>query len=226
VLRTKPYLLVSVAAALLATSLSACASKSSKAKAGAAGGPTDVVCTYKTGGPPARNVGKPPSGASTVATYTATLNTSQGAVTLKLNAHKAPCTVNSFVFLAGKKYFDGTTCHRLTTAGIFVLQCGDPTATGGGGPGYQFADENLKGATYPAGTVAMANAGAGTNGSQFFLVYKDTTLGPHYTPFGTIESGLDVLTKIAAAGDDESNGPGDGKPKLTANISHLTVASK
>jgi peptidyl-prolyl cis-trans isomerase B (cyclophilin B) len=227
VLRTKTYLVVSVAAALLATSLSACGSKSSKAQAGAqAGGATDVVCTYKTGGPPARNVGKPPNAASTVATYTATLNTGQGTVTLKLNAPKAPCTVNSFVFLAGKKYFDGTTCHRLTTAGIFVLQCGDPTATGGGGPGYQFADENLKGATYPAGTVAMANAGAGTNGSQFFLVYKDTTLGPHYTPFGTIASGLDVITKIAAAGSDESNGPGDGKPKLPANISHLTIATK
>jgi peptidyl-prolyl cis-trans isomerase B (cyclophilin B) len=227
VLRTKTYLFVSVAAALLATSLSACASKSSKAQAGAQpGGATDVVCIYKTGGPPARNVGKPLSGASTVAAYTATLNTSQGTVTLKLNAAKAPCTVNSFVFLAGKKYFDGTTCHRLTTAGIFVLQCGDPTATGSGGPGYQFADENLKGAAYPAGTVAMANAGPGTNGSQFFLVYKDTTLGPHYTPFGTIGSGLDVIAKIAAAGSDESNGPGDGKPKLPANISHLTIATK
>ncbi|MDQ1540341.1 MAG: peptidyl-prolyl cis-trans isomerase [Actinomycetota bacterium] len=225
--RTKTYLFASVAAAVLATSLSACASKSSSAKAGAQpGGASDVSCTYRTGNPPARNVGKPPSAASTVAAYTATLNTSQGAVTLKLNAAKAPCTVNSFVFLAGKKYFDGTTCHRLTTAGIFVLQCGDPTATGGGGPGYQFADENLKGATYPAGTVAMANAGPGTNGSQFFLVYKDTTLGPNYTPFGTIDTGLDVITKIAAAGSDESHGPGDGKPKLPVNISHLTIATK
>jgi len=150
--------------------------------------------------------------------------TNRGSIVLKLDAVKAPCTVNSFVYLASKKYFDATPCHRLTTAGIFVLQCGDPTGTGGGGPGYEFADENLAGAVYPAGTVAMANAGPGTNGSQFFLVYKNTTLAPNYTPFGTITSGLDVLTKVAAAGDDDSNGPGDGKPKLAVDITGITTA--
>jgi len=153
------------------------------------------------------------------------LTTNQGAIVLKLDAVKAPCTVNSFAFLADRKYFDSTPCHRLTTAGIFVLQCGDPTGSGGGGPGYEFADENLTGALYPAGTVAMANGGPGTNGSQFFLVYKDTTLAPNYTPFGTITGGLAVIQKIAAAGSDNSNGPGDGKPNLPVEITGVTVAT-
>ena len=123
--------------------------------------------------------------------------------------------MNSFKHLAEAKYFDGTSCHRLTTDNIFVLQCGDPTGTGSGGPGYQFGDENLptEGAdNYPAGTVAMANAGPGTNGSQFFLVYKDTQLPPSYTIFGTITKGLDVVQKVADAGRT-TNGAGDGKPK-------------
>ncbi|GAA0687175.1 peptidylprolyl isomerase [Kitasatospora atroaurantiaca] len=144
------------------------------------------------------------------AQYTATLDTSCGKVTIELDAAKAPHTVNSFAFLSGEKYFDHVKCHRLTTEGIYVLQCGDPTGTGSGGPGYQFADENLTGATYPAGTVAMANAGAGTNGSQFFLVYKDTQLPPNYTPFGKITGGLDVLQNIAGGG--VQGGGGDGAP--------------
>ena len=108
-------------------------------------------------------------------------------------------------------------------SGIFVLQCGDPTGTTGGGPGYQFADENLTGATYPAGTLAMANAGAGTNGSQFFLVYKDTQLPPNYTPFGMITEGLNVIEKVAAKGDDGSNSAGGGKPKLAISLKKVTV---
>ncbi|MEY9908374.1 cyclophilin family peptidyl-prolyl cis-trans isomerase [Catenulispora sp. MAP12-49] len=154
-----------------------------------------------------------------------TLHTNRGDIVIALNAAKAPHTVNSFNFLAGQKFFDGSRCHRLTTQGIYVLQCGDPTGTGTGGPGYQFQDENLAGATYPAGTVAMANAGPGTNGSQFFLVYKDTALPPSYTPFGTISSGLDVLTKIAAGGDDESNGAGDGHPKIDVVLTTVTVTA-
>jgi peptidyl-prolyl cis-trans isomerase B (cyclophilin B) len=146
-------------------------------------------------------------------------------IVIKLDPAKAPCTVNSFVYLAAQKYFDATPCHRLTTAGIFVLQCGDPTGTGSGGPGYEFGDENLTGAMYPAGTVAMANAGPGTNGSQFFLVYKDTTLAPNYTPFGTITGGLAVIQKVAAAGSDNSNGDGDGKPNLPVEITSVTVAT-
>jgi peptidyl-prolyl cis-trans isomerase B (cyclophilin B) len=125
--------------------------------------------------------------------------------------------------LAAQKYFDKTSCHRLTSGGLSVLQCGDPTGTGSGGPGYQFADENLTGATYKAGTVAMANAGPGTNGSQFFLVYKDSQLGPQYTPFGRITSGLSVLTDIAKKG---STPPNDGKPKQSVTIETFTVKLK
>ena len=124
------------------------------------------------------------------------------------------------------KYFDDTPCHRLTTAGISVLQCGDPTGTGRGGPGYTFADENLEGASYPRGTVAMANGGPDTNGSQFFLVYADTQLPPSYTPFGTITKGLDVLEQVAEAGSDDSSGTGDGKPKLTVQITTAKVTPK
>ncbi len=157
--------------------------------------------------------------------YNARLSTSQGEITFQALTGKAPCTTFSFRFLAERHYFDGTHCHRLTTQRIFVLQCGDPTGTGSGGPGYSFNDENLAGATYPAGTVAMANAGPDTNGSQFFFVWKDTRLSPAYTPFGTVTAGMDVLQKIAAAGEDDQNGPGDGYPSLYAGIRHIRIAS-
>ncbi len=135
-----------------------------------------------------------------------------------------PCTIGSFVHLARAGYFDDTKCHRLTTsASLKVLQCGDPSGTGSGGPGYSFADETNASMTYPAGTVAMANAGANTNGSQFFLVYADSQLPPDYTVFGKITSGLDVLTKIAAAG--VFGGGEDGAPAAPATISKVTIAS-
>ncbi|WBP89869.1 peptidylprolyl isomerase [Kitasatospora cathayae] len=161
------------------------------------------------------------------ASYTMALDTNCGKVAIALDAAKAPHTVNSFNFLAGEQFFDHTKCHRLTTDGIFVLQCGDPTASatvpgGTGGPGYKFADENLTGATYPAGTVAMANSGPGTNGSQFFLVYKDTQLPPNYTPFGKITGGLDVVQKIAAAGTLE--GSPDGHPMADVTFNSVTVS--
>jgi peptidyl-prolyl cis-trans isomerase B (cyclophilin B) len=174
-------------------------------------------CSYADRGTASKKItGKPPtSGVNTTTPVKMALATNRGEIDLSLNAAKAPCTVNSFAFLAAQKYFDNTSCHRLTTSGIYVLQCGDPSASGAGGPGYGFADENLTGATYPKGTVAMANAGAGTNGSQFFLVYKDTQLPPNYTPFGTITKGLDILAKVAKAG---SNPAGDGKPKLAVTL--------
>ncbi|RKE18046.1 peptidylprolyl isomerase [Streptomyces sp. TLI_171] len=164
---------------------------------------------------------EPAMSIDTKGTYTATLDTSAGKVGFTLDAAKAPHTVNSFVFLAGQQFWDNTKCHRLTTEGIYVLQCGDPTGTGSGSPGYSFTDENLEGATYPAGTVAMANSGANTNGSQFFLVYKDTQLPPNYTPFGKITSGLDVLQKIAAAG--VQGGGGDGPPATPVNVKSITT---
>ena len=140
-----------------------------------------------------------------------------------MDAAKAPCTVNSLRSLAHFSYFDKTVCHRLTSQSIFVLQCGDPSGDGTGGPGYRFADENLEGATYPRGTVAMANSGPGTNGSQFFLVYKDSQLPPDYTPFGRITAGLDVIDKVAAAG---STPPGDGEPKTAVTIQTLRTGAK
>jgi peptidyl-prolyl cis-trans isomerase B (cyclophilin B) len=200
---------------------------------------SEVSCTYESSGTASKKVdGKPESSQSTKGTVVATFATSQGDLELTMDRSKAPCTVGSWDFLAEQGYFDGTTCHRLTTASIFVLQCGDPSGVGSGGPGYQFADENLDAlstpscdatknasapcqVTYPRGTLAMANAGAGTNGSQFFLVYKDSPLGPAYTPFGTVTKGLDVLDKIAKAGVSAPSG--DGPPKLEVKVTKVTV---
>jgi peptidyl-prolyl cis-trans isomerase B (cyclophilin B) len=175
--------------------------------------------------------GLPPDTKAT-GTHTATLvlkqGTYTGTVVITLDP-KAPCTVNSFTYLASKKFFDGTTCHRETASdSLAVLQCGDPTGTGSGGPGYTIPDENLTGAKYGAGVVAMANTGdAHTGGSQFFINYKDSTgldASPTYTPFGTVTSGMDVLAKIAAVGQDNSNGDGDGKPKVPVTITSFTIS--
>ena len=181
------------------------------------------ACVYTASGTASRPV-KPPSTKEAeverISAQPAVLTTSQGVVTLSLDSVKAPCTVNSFTSLAKQKYFDGTGCHRLTTRRIFFLQCGAPAATGLGGPGYTFGDENLTGATYPAGTLAMANSGAGTNGSQFFLVYQDSPLPANYTPFGTITGGLDVLAKVAAGGSVPT---GDGKPTIAVTLTTVEI---
>ncbi|MFB4319399.1 peptidylprolyl isomerase [Actinomadura sp. 21ATH] len=187
-------------------------------------------CTYNKAaddkGAP-KDLGTPPAKPAHKGAVQTTLKTSQGTVGLTLDGAKAPCTTNSFAFLAGKKYFDGTECHRLSTSeGLKMLQCGDPTGTGQGGPGYQFADENLEGATYPKGTVAMANAGEGTNGSQFFLVYGNSQLPPSYSVFGKITSGLDVLEKVAKAGVDKPGDDGTGKPKKKVEIQSVAIAGK
>ena len=186
---------------------------------------TVAHCAYTSSPPASRSVGKPPAAVDTATKYQATIHTNRGNIVINLLNSKAPCTVNSFAYLAAKNFFSATPCHRLTTTGIYVLQCGDPTGTGSGGPGYKFNDENLKGATYPAGTVAMANSGANTNGSQFFLVYKDSSgaLSPAYTPFGTIVNGLNIIQNVAKAGSDNSNGPGDGHPKEKVEIESVTI---
>jgi peptidyl-prolyl cis-trans isomerase B (cyclophilin B) len=184
----------------------------------------EPVGYQKSTDPAAKDVGIPTYDAAEAAKpYTATLHLAQGDVTFTANTAKAPYTTFSFKYLAGKGYFDGTKCHRLTTQGIYVLQCGDPKGDGSGGPGYQFQEENLSGATYPAGTIAMANAGPGTNGSQFFIVYKDTQLPPSYTPWGTVTAGLDVVNKIATDGEDDANGAGDGHPKDAVTIKGVTI---
>jgi len=181
-------------------------------------------CAYTKSGTAARKVSLPPSAPDYTASYQATITTNRGTIDINLLNSKATCTVNSFVHLAEQDYFNNTKCHRLTTESIYVLQCGDPTGTGTGGPGYEFGSENLKGATYPAGTVAMANTGQpNSNGSQFFLVYKNTPLPASYTPFGTITQGLPVIDAIAKAGSDNSNGPGDGHPKENVVIDTVTI---
>ncbi len=141
------------------------------------------------------------------------LATNCGEIVIQMDTAAAPKTTQSMAFLAAQNFYTDSDCFRLTTKGIFVLQCGSPTNNGQGGPGYSIPDENLPkdGANnYPAGTVAMANAGAGTGGSQFFIVYKDTTLGPNYSIWGKVVSGLDVVSNVAAAG--EKTGNGDSAP--------------
>lgn len=150
--------------------------------------------------------------APTVAAGTLTLNTNRGPIAIAMDP-KAPETVKSMTALSEKGFFNNTFCHRLTTQGIYVLQCGDPTGTGTGGPGYTVPDENLPENlpnNYPTGTVAMANSGPNTNGSQFFIVYQDTTLPPAYTIWGKVASGLDIVDQVAAAG--VQGGQTDGPP--------------
>lgn len=181
-----------------------------------------VACAYPGDGNPAKPV-DPPSetDVSNAGTATATVHLSAGDVEITLDRSTTPCTVNSFESLAQQGYFDDTACHRLTDTGIFVLQCGDPTGTGMGGPGYSFADETTSDMTYPAGTVAMANAGADTNGSQFFMVWDDTDLPPDYTVFGTMdEAGLAVVAGIAAQGVAAEDGT---SPIAEALITSVTL---
>jgi peptidyl-prolyl cis-trans isomerase B (cyclophilin B) len=204
-------------------------------------------CAYTTSGvaAAARKVSVPPATPDYKATYTAAINTNLGTIDIDLLNSKATCTVNSFVHLATAGYFDASQCHRVVNSdGLYVLQCGDPlaksstkltcstaaSAPGSGGPGYEYDSENLPSTTastvtYKAGTVAMANSGeSDSNGSQFFLVFKNTTLSPDYTPFGTITSGLDILQKVANAGTSCTySGAGGGAPKEKVVINSVTI---
>lgn len=197
-------------------------------------------CSYTAATPAARKVSLPPAAPNYTASYQATINTNLGKITFDLLNSKATCTVNSFVHLAEAGYFNNTQCHRLVTSGIYVLQCGDPYATttaklscsttstiGSGTPGYDFASENLTGAKYPAGTVAMANEGtASSNGSQFFIVYKDSTSGltSSYTPFATVSSGLGIVQNVAKDGYScQYAQSGGGAPKKKVIIDSVTI---
>ena len=184
---------------------------------------TGPACTYTAGGPQSKKVDLPPDHAAVSGQEKVTIKTSAGDIGATLDADAAPCTVNSFVSLADQGYFDDTPCHRLTTQGNLLLQCGDPTGTGTGSPGYSFADELSGRETYGAGTVAMANTGLpGSNGSQFFLVYGDSTLPPAYTVFGRLDAaGLEVVRAIAEKGT--ADGTPDGAPKARVAISSVTV---
>lgn len=173
----------------------------------------------------AGEVSPPPEQAPAEGEVEVTLTTTVGDLELALDAGSTPCTVNSFVSLVEQGWLDDTECHRLTTRGIFVLQCGDPTATGTGGPGYSFSDELTGDETYPAGTLAMANSGPDTNGSQFFVVYEDSQLPPLYTVFGRVDDdSLALVQKVARKGTDEANGPGDGAPRVPVAIEQAEVA--
>jgi peptidyl-prolyl cis-trans isomerase B (cyclophilin B) len=158
---------------------------------------------------------------------TFSIKTNCGEIQIAADGVNAPLTVISMTYLANKGYFDNSPCHRLTTQGIFVLQCGDPTASGSGGPAWQVPDENLPTGTgniYPAGTVAMANSGANTNGSQFFIVYDDNSrLGANYTLWGRVTKGLDIVKAVAALGSNNSNGVGDGAPIQAITIERASA---
>ncbi|MGI9124595.1 MAG: peptidylprolyl isomerase, partial [Mycobacterium sp.] len=161
--------------------------------------------------------------------------TNAGPIVVHLDNAKAPCTVNSFVSLAKQGYFDNTPCHRLAvSAAMSVLQCGDPTGKGTGGPGYLFGSEYptnqyrpfdpalKQPVIYPRGTLAMANSGANSNGSQFMIVYKDSEMAPQYTAFGRVdEAGLALVDRLAAAGIN--GGADDGEPARPITITSLTV---
>ncbi|TDC47162.1 serine/threonine protein kinase [Actinomadura sp. KC345] len=218
--------LVSVAAAVWA------GSREGSGGVGATGGtpagssaPGAETCTYppnKTGGE-VKDVGTPVARPSVLPTG-ATIDTDLGLLDLELDHEKAPCALNSLAFLAGRKYFDGTTCHRLTSdPTLKVLQCGDPSGTGTGGPGYRFPDENTTGVRYTRGTVAMANAGPDTNGSQFFILYDDAPdLPASYPVIGRVRSGMEVVDKVAEAGT--AGGSQDGEPKQKITITELRTS--
>jgi peptidyl-prolyl cis-trans isomerase B (cyclophilin B) len=224
---------------------SASASTSASASASATTSAATVAepahhCSYTKATPVSKNVGLPPATPDYTASYTATIKTNLGPISVNLLNSKATCTVNSFVHLAEAGFFNNTQCHRLLTSGIYVLQCGDAYATastkldcsetgtvGSGTPGYEFASENLTNAKYPAGTVAMANGGTATsNGSQFFIVYKDSSsgLGTSYTPFGTVSSGLDIVQNVAKDGTSCTYAQaGGGVPKEKVIIDSVTI---
>lgn len=157
-----------------------------------------------------------------------TLETNCGEIEIELFTQKAPITVNSMAFLTSENWLDNVVCHRLTTAGLFVIQCGDPTATGTGGPGYSIPEENLPESgtnNYPKGTVAMARTmEPGSGGSQFFIVYDDTTLGADYTIFGQVTKGLEIIEDIAANG--VFGGGTDGIPAQPLGFLNVSMEKK
>jgi cyclophilin family peptidyl-prolyl cis-trans isomerase len=194
-----------------------------------------ISCDYikdTSGNTNLKDVGTPPNPDKTPTQGTDTLKmaTNQGDLTLTLNRSSAPCAAASFTYLASKKFFDNSPCHREVNEATFgVLQCGDPTGTGSGGPTYNYRQEVTSKTTYPRGTIAMANTGQpNSTGSQFFLCFTDTQLSPDYSAVGTVDAaGLAVLDKIAAAGNNGSfqSSAGGGAPNLPVTITSMTVAS-
>lgn len=190
--------------------------------------PKSVSCEYPESGEAAKEVSVP-DGEDVPAegTVKVTLHSNVGDIGLELDRALAPCTVNSFVHLAEEGFYTDTSCHRIGTRGLQMLQCGDPTGEGNGGPGYTLPDETFEGLTYGRGILAMANTGSpDTGGSQFFMVYGEAPLPPDYTVFGTIDDeGLEVIDGIARAGHDGrfEPSPGGGKPNTEVTFTDVTV---
>jgi peptidyl-prolyl cis-trans isomerase B (cyclophilin B) len=195
--------------------------------------PATVSCQYPTTPqqPAAKPVTPPPPGSvSAEGSKQVTMQTPEGPIGLTLDRALAPCTVNSFLNLAKQGFYSGSPCHRLSTSpGLQMLQCGDPSGQGTGGPGYTVPDEVYPDLTYGRGYVAMANTGQpNSGGSQFFLIYGSAQLPPSYTVFATISpDGLKVIDKVAEAGDDGSldPSPGGGKPKKAVTITTIDGAA-
>ncbi|OGO30846.1 MAG: peptidylprolyl isomerase [Chloroflexi bacterium RBG_16_56_11] len=154
--------------------------------------------------------------------YSATIKTNFGDITVQLLPKEAPLAVNNFVFLAREGFYDGVIFHRIVKG--FVIQSGDPTGTGGGSPGYRFADETVT-RDYVTGTLAMANSGANTNGSQFFITLADVGLPKKYTIFGTVTGGLDVVKKIGEVPTRVAGGE-NSQPTVDVHINAITIVEK
>ena len=165
----------------------------------------------------------PPMTIDTKKHYTAVIKTTMGDMTADLYADQAPVTVNNFVFLAQQHFYDNVPFHRIIKG--FMVQTGDPTGTGAGGPGYRFKDEPVK-RPYTRGTLAMANAGPNTNGSQFFIMHQDYPLPPNYTIFGKLTAGFDVLDKIANVPTTTSATGENSKPTVDVRIQTITIAEQ
>ncbi|MET1007073.1 MAG: peptidylprolyl isomerase [Propionibacteriaceae bacterium] len=201
-------------------------SPSTPVASGASPKPGAESCEYEPTGDAARSVRPPsPTGVATSGAIGYDLAMTEGTVRITLDPVRAPCTVHSFVSLAEQGFFDATKCHRLVDSGIFLFQCGDPTGTGRGGPGYTFAAELDGTEAYTKGVIAMAN-----DGSQFFLVYRDSSAldkTPDYTIFGEIDpAGISILERMAAEGQDGTNSDGGGRPNNPSEILEVTPAGR
>jgi len=210
-----------LATALALSTLAACGGDDETAQDAA-------TCSYPSDPAAAAKAVEPPPGEPTVhGQVTATVATTVGELHLNLDADGAPCTVSSFVSLAEQGYYDSAPCHRMAVDPTFAfLQCGDPSGTGTGGPGYTIPDEYDGSETYPAGTLAMANQGRpDTGGGQFFMVFGDTELAPTYTVFGTLdEKSIALLQKVGKAGVTNVDPTvGGGEPKRKVTFAKVTI---
>ena len=225
---TTKTLTASIGAFALAAALAGCGSDDGSGDGGSSGAETTAIsgeteCPPE-GGAEVRATSfeqAPPMCIDEAKTYTATMTTDAGEVTIELDAKQAPETVNNFVVLARYKYYDGLAFHRVIKD--FMAQGGDPSGDGSGGPGYEFDDELPEQGDYEIGSVAMANAGANTNGSQFFIITGDAgvQLPPSYSLFGKVTQGMDAVEKIEADGS-----AGDGAPAKVHTIESVTIAEK